>query len=183
MKLRWLCLFPFFIMPTNTLQAQQGFVFGAGVGMGVLYLKTANSTYKDKTALSIPNLRLGYRFNKRFALIGLQPGSVYKLKSKDRVFEAVHITGQYWIKDRIWVSAGSGITVDGPAFYTWSNKDKEGFYLGLPSVSLGTGYELWRKNNFVLDIQFRFFYGRSRLETNQFRTGNSSGILLGMNWY
>lgn len=168
---------------SHALVAQQGFLIGGGLGWGVLNLKSNHSIYQDLSAVSLPNLRFGYRFNQKFALIGLQPGSVYWLKSKDRVFEAIHIAGQYWIKDRLWLSAGTGITVDGPAFYTWGDKEKEGFYAGLPSFSLGAGFEVWRKNNFALDIQYRFFHGRSHLESNQYRTGNFSGIILGITWY
>jgi hypothetical protein len=61
---------------------------------------------------------LGICLTTGLALLALLPGANYNYNGKDRGFEALIISGQYWLKDNWWVLAGTGLTFDAPAFYT-----------------------------------------------------------------
>ncbi len=78
---------------------------------------------------------------------------------------------------------GIGLTFDAPAFYTINDPTEAGFYTGFPALSVATGYEVWRKNHFALDLQYRFFSGKSELSNDGERSGISNILLVGSNWY
>lgn len=121
--------------------------------------------------------------NKRLALLALLPGSNYKYNGKDRGFEAIMIAGQYWLKDNWWVLGGTGLTFDAPAFYTVKDPKNADFFTGLPAITLATGYEVFHKGKFAIDVQYRLFLGKSNLPNNGQREGVSNMFILGFNWY
>lgn len=161
---------------------RKGFVIGVGIGAGALSLNT-NGTTKVTFSTTFPNIKVGYMLNKRLALLALLPGANYKYDGKDRGFEGVIIAGQYWMKDHWWVLGGTGFTFDAPAFYTVKDPKTAGFYTGLPAFTFATGYEVWHKGRFVIDIQYRIFLGKSNLPNNGHREGISNMFIIGLNWY
>lgn len=170
---------------TNTDKNQierKGFVFGLGIGAGALSLHT-NGASNTSFSASLPNIRLGYMLNDRFALLALFPGATYQFEDKTRGFEALMLAGQYWIKDKWWVMGGTGLTFDAPAFYAVEDPQTAGFYTGFPALTFATGYEIWRKGRFTVDLQYRIFYGKSELPNNGQREGISNMFILGFNWY
>ncbi len=170
---------------SNTWQpVRKGFIFGVGIGAGSLSLATEDSINSNATSFSVtlPNIKIGYMLNKRLALSMQLPGAIYKYNGKDRGFEGIDLSLQYWIKEKWWVLGGTGITFDAPAFYTVKDPKEAGFYTGFPSFLLGTGYEIWHKDKFCLDIQYKAFYGKSNL-INGHRQGFSNMFILGFNWY
>lgn len=160
---------------------RKGFVFGVGVGGGTLLVKDANIN-KTFSSPTLPNFKIGYMVNQKLEAILYLPGGVYQLAGKDRGFEAFQLGAQYWLHNKWWAMAAAGPTFDAPAFYTVKEPSKAKFYTGFPSLSVSTGYEIWRRGRFALDVQYRFFYGKSNVE-GAHREGVSNMILLGFNWY
>ena len=158
-----------------------GFFIGIGIGGGHLRLST-NDTVSSVFSTTLPNIKIGYRFSQRFAFFALLPGANYKYRNKDRGFEGFDLAVQYWIKPDWWLMCGGGMTFDAPAFYTVKDPKTAGFYTGFPSVTFGTGYEIWHKGKFAFDIQYRFFAGKSVLP-NGSRTGMANMLIAGFNWY
>lgn len=168
-------------LETNPVE-RKGFMIGVGLGAGTLSLNT-NDTSKLTISTTLPNIKVGYLLNKRFALLALLPGANYKYNGNDRGFEGLIIAGQYWIKDNWWVSGGTGLTFDAPAFYTVKDPKTAAFYTGAPAFTLSTGYEIWNKGRFALDLQYRIFIGKSNLPNNGQREGISNVLIVGFNWY
>ncbi len=165
----------------NTLE-RKGFIFGLGIGGGALNLNT-NDTTELTFSTTLPNIKVGYMLNSRLAICALLPGAVYKYNETDRGFEAIMIAGQYWLKDQWWVLGAAGLTFDAPAFYTIKDPTQASFYTGFPSLSISMGYEIWHKGRFSLDLQYRLFYGKSKIGDNGQRTGVANMFIVGFNWY
>jgi len=161
---------------------KNGFIFGLGLGAGVLSLNT-NDTLNVSFSTTLPNIKVGYMVTKRLAILAFLPGANYKYNGKDRGFEGLILAGQYWIKDKWWVLGGTGLTFDAPAFYTVKDPTTAGFYTGIPAFSFATGYEVWQKGRFALDLQYRIFVGQSMLPGNGRREGISNMFVVGFNWY
>jgi hypothetical protein len=161
---------------------RKGFVIGVGLGAGALTMNT-NDTIRTSFSSSLPNIKVGYMLNKRLALLAVLPGANYKYNRKDRGFEAVIVAAQYWLKDNWWVLGGTGLTFDAPAFYTVKDAKTAGFYIGFPAFTFATGYEVWHKGRFALDLQYRIFLGKSNLPNSGQREGVSNKFIVGFNWY
>lgn len=161
---------------------RKGLFLGMGFGAGTLQL-SANDTSTKAFSFSIPNIKIGYMLTNRFGMMIFLPGSTYQYRGKVRGFEGVTIAAQYWVKDRWWLLAGSGVTFDAPAFYTVKDPKEAEFYFGFPAITAGTGIEIYRKGKFAIDLQYRFFMGKSLLRNNQFREGTANFFLVGFNWY
>ena len=161
---------------------REGFIFGIGLGRGTLTLNT-NDTIQTSFTPTLPNIKVGYMLNDRLALLALFAGNNYKHNDKTRGFEAFMVAGQYWVKDNWWVLGGAGLTFDAPAFYTVRNPETAEFYTGFPAVTAATGYELWHKGKFAMDLQYRVFLGKSNLPNDGYRKGISNMIIVGFNWY
>jgi hypothetical protein len=161
---------------------RKGFIFGVGLGAGALTLNT-NDTTKVSFSTTLPNIKVGYMINKKLALLTLLPGANYKYNGKDRGFEGVIIAGQYWLKHNWWLLSGTGLTFDAPAFYTVKDPKTAGFYTGVPAFTFATGYEIWHKGRFAIDLQYRLFLGKSKVSYNGYREGVSNMFIVGFNWY
>lgn len=185
-------LFLFSILLNANMQAQnnalferKGFIFGTAIGISSVNLKYPAQPSQNEISASLPNFKIGAMISTRMALLIYLPGSIYTYegsgRNRDRGFEAVIPSAQYWLKDRWWVLGGAGLGMDAPAFYDIKNEEERKFYFG-SSVILGTGYEIWRKEKFTLDIQGRVHYGSAKVSEGT-RTGLAYNILLGFNWY
>jgi hypothetical protein len=184
------CLF--LIIFFNTLNAQnqnnferKGFIFGTALGLSSLSLKFPNKPTQSETSLSFPNFKIGAMISPKTALILYLPGSIYTYKNegreRDRGFEAITPSLQYWFKDRFWVLAGAGLGMDAPAFYDIKNETERKFYFG-GSALAGTGYEVYRKGKFALDLQARLHYGTAKFPEGT-RSGLAFNLMIGFNWY
>lgn len=161
--------------------SERGLIFGLGIGLGTLELNT-NDTLKNTLSFSLPNIKIGYKLNKRLALMMLLPGASYKYQEKDRGFEGILLAGQYWVTDDWWLLAGAGLTFDAAAFYTVEDLSQAEFYFGAPAFSAATAYEIYEKGPFKLDLQYRFFYGESKIANDGFRRANAHMFIIGFNW-
>lgn len=159
-----------------------GFSFGVALGIGALRLNT-NDTIASSVTSTLPNIRIAYQLRPDLAVGVLLPGAVYSYQGKDRGFEAVLLTGQYWFRERWWLLGCAGMTLDAPAFYTVSDPSAADFHIGFPALAAAAGYELWRKEGWVVDVQYRFFYGRTALPNSGERSGTSNMVSVGINRY
>lgn len=164
---------------------RKGFFFSAAVGASSIGLKLPGQPAQQEITASLPNFKVGKMLTHRTALLVSLPGSLYTYKGagrkRDRGFEAIVPSVQYWIQDRWWVLGGAGLGMDAPAFYDIKNEEETTFYFGR-AVAVGTGYELWRKGNMAVDIQSRVQYGAIKVPDGT-RTGLAVSLLVGLNLY
>jgi hypothetical protein len=164
---------------------RKGFIIGAALGASSINLNFPSRSTFHTLSASFPNIKMGAMISKRTALLVYLPGSIYTYtgsgRKRDRGFEGIIPSIQYWLKDRWWVLGGAGIGLDAPAFYDVKNEEEKNFNFG-SSLTIGTGYEIWRKGKFAMDIQSRVHYGSATV-SDGVRTGLAFNILLGFNWY
>ena len=168
---------------TNQIE-RKGFVLGFGIGGGVISISDSDQEEPFDEAQgggSFPNLKLGWMINERLAIFGLYSGMGYEYEDKDRSFDALMPSVQYWVKDRWWVNAGAGLAMDFPAIYEDKIKDEDWNFGG--AVAFSTGYELAQKKNFALDLQTQLLMGWSSMENSKDREVVMFSIGLGFNWY
>ncbi|GAB4413528.1 MAG: hypothetical protein OHK0039_20550 [Bacteroidia bacterium] len=150
--------------------------------MGVL-TRAVGDTLHTELASTLPNLRLGYMIGDRWTVHLLLPGTPYRQGGQRRGFEGILLAGQYWPRDAWWVLAGAGAALDFPAFWTVEDPAAADFRTGMPAFTFATGYEVWRKNSFVLDLQYRLYAGQIGPAGGTPWQGLSNMIMLGINWY
>ena len=168
----------------NTIE-RRGFVFGVGIGGGIISIGGNNEEVPFSDAqfsFSLPNLKLGWMVNDRLAILATLPGMIYDYEGRDRSFEAIIPALQYWVKDRWWVNGGVGLAMDFPAFYEVDDFKEEDWNFGC-AVSVSTGYELLQKKRFALYLQTKLHMGRVFMENDGHRDGVAFSIGLGFNWY
>jgi hypothetical protein len=166
---------------------RSGFIFGAAAGAGLLDLTGDGVSEGQHLSPSFPNLRIGYMVSPRTAVVVLLPGTIYRYEGvgeqdrpRDRGFEGIIPSIQYWVADRWWIMGGAGLTLDAPTFYDVQDASEGKYYMG-PSLSVGAGYEVWRRGSFSLDAQTRLHYGSARLADGETRKGTAWNLLLGVN--
>jgi len=169
---------------TNEIE-RKGFVIGFGIGVGVISISDSDQEIPFDEAQyggRFPNLKVGWMVNDRLAILGMYSGMSYEYQDKDRSFDALMPSVQYWVKDRWWVNAGAGPALDVPAFYEDNIKDEEEWNFG-GAVAFSTGYELVQKKNFALDLQTQLQMGWTYLDDDKTRDAVMVSIGLGFNWY
>lgn len=160
-------------------------VVGAAVGGGTLHLTGRGVAPGTRGAVSLPNLRIGYRLSSRTALVVALPGSLYRYRGdgagdrpRYRGFEAVVPSVQRWTGDRWWVSGGVGLALDSPAFFDVRGASEGRFHAG-PAASVAAGYALRRRGRVVWDVEARAHGGRTASGTADERRGLAVNLLLG----
>lgn len=183
-----------FLFSTLALSAQskapapfqrKGFLIGGALGGSSIQLSANNADNETQTGLSFPNFKIGTMIAPRMALLLYLPGTVYRYsqegRKRDRGFEGIIPSVQYWAGNRCWLLGGLGLGMDAPAFYDIKVPAERKFYFGTAALA-GAGYELWRKRNMTLDLQGRVHYGRIQWPGNRY-TGVAFSLLLGFNFY
>jgi hypothetical protein len=162
-----------------------GWLFGGASGVSSVHLSGGGFLGEWQAGLSFPNLRVGKMIGERSAVCVYLPGSIYREKhdsrERDRGFEGIIPVYQFWPAERWWIMGGAGLTLDAPAFYDIQDVSERKFHFG-PSVLAATGYEIWWRNRFALDIQARAHYGYAELPGGR-RTVFAGNLLIGGNWY
>ena len=161
---------------------KKGVSVGLSLGLGQLKL-SENDTTRKMMAATLPNIRIGYMLSERFALQLLLPGTPYQKNGKTRGFEAIVISGQYWIKNRWWILGGAGVSIDAPAFWTIDDPKDIQFHWGVPAVTFATGFEILQRKSFTIDLQYRVYSGKVNLDQDKKLTGISNMFSVGFNWY
>ena len=162
---------------------RKGFIIGFSAGAGVVSISDSNQEVPFDEAhggFSFPNLKFGWMVSDRLAIMANLPGMSYEYDDKDRSFDALIPSVQYWMKDRWWINGGFGLAMDSPAIY--EKNDGEGWNFGC-AVAASTGFELVQKKKFVLDLQTQLMLGRTFLKNDQYRDGVALSVGLGFNWY
>ena len=159
---------------------RKGFVIGTAVGGGMLLMNNEGESTETYGRYSLPNLKIGWMVNPDLAAVIHIPGGTHQLNTESRAFEAIVPSLQYWIKDRYWIMGGVGLAMDMTPFYKFGVYDPD-FYFGT-AVTVSTGYEIYKKKNFALDIQARVLYGNYDVEDVN-RQCTAFDIVFGFNWY
>ncbi|MCB0497025.1 MAG: hypothetical protein KDC79_12875 [Cyclobacteriaceae bacterium] len=166
---------------------RKGFVFGTSWGGSVSHLTFPNKKQTDfDVAL---DLKIGFMLNPRLALLLTSNVSIYDYsgygRARKRDFGVLAPSVQYWLTDKVWVLGGAGLGGDNPVLFDLkdpaNNELERKYYDGFGFI-ISTGYEVYRKKNFVVDIKARFTYRNVKIE-NEDTSGVSTAILVGINFY
>ena len=177
--------FTTFAQNNNTPIQREGFVFGAGIGGGIISLShsDAEGTFgAAQGAFSLPNLKLGWMLNDRLALLATFPGMIYEENGKDRSFESIMPTVQYWVSNKWWVNGGVGLAMDFPAFYNINGDENESWNFGC-AVAASAGFEIVQRERFAIDLQTKVHLGRAFLDNDAHLDGVALSVGVGFNWY
>ena len=169
--------------PAGESWSRKGFVFGAGLGGGVLLQGQAGSTAVFPR-LAYPNWKIGWMLNERQLLMIHAPGASYFSDEGERAFEGILLSGQQFVGRRMYLLGGAGLAMDLRPFYKidFSQGAPEDFQFG-PGAFLGAGYELLRfGRRGSLDLAGRVFSGRFTGD-GQPRSQTAFDLMLAVNWY
>lgn len=171
--------------PDHKKFERKGILLGGALGVSSLRLSSPAFPEDRQMGFSLPNIKIGAMLSPRLAMLLYLPGTVYTYKwggrQRDRGFEGIVPSVQYWAGNRLWLLGGVGLGMDAPAFYDIKDKEERRFYFGTSALA-GAGYELWRKERFTLDVQGRVHYGEANTPDGK-RKGLAFSILLGLNFY
>ncbi|MCU0435691.1 MAG: hypothetical protein MUC87_19680 [Bacteroidia bacterium] len=189
MKYVFLFLACFAILPAKSQSAQVNrhrFNFGVAAGAGYLIQQIPGETApRKKIEPSFPNIQLGWMVSPKLSVTVLLPGTLYKNtwngRPRDRGFEGIVPSVQYWVTDKWWIGGGVGVGLDAPAFYDIKNEDERVFHFGYSGV-LTSGYEFWQSGRFTMDARFRMHYNNVPVPGGR-QSGLSANALLGVSWW
>ena len=171
-------------MNKSTYQ-RDGFMFEFGIGGGVISIEDSQriQTFeKSQGAFSFPEIKIGYLLNDKLAITVTMPGMIYEFQNNDRHFGGFIPSVQYWIKDRWWIHGGLGLAIDSPALYDIKDNINDDWNFGC-AVMASTGYEVYSKKNFVLNIQSKLVMGRAFLDGDIHRDAVSFNLGFGFSWF
>ena len=171
-------------MNKSTYQ-REGFMFEFGLGGGLISIEDSQSLQtfdKSQRAISFPEIKVGYLLNDKLAITITLPGMIYEFQNNDRHFGGFIPSVQYWIRDRWWVQGGLGLAIDSPALYDIKDNINDDWNFGC-AVMASTGYEVYSKKNFVLNIQSKLVMGRAFLDGDIHRDAVTFNIGLGFCWF
>jgi len=185
LSILYIILLSFSAIGQESTHTKEGFFFGTSVGLSQLSLDSEENESGNHLSLSFPNFKIGKMINPKMAILLYLPGNVYTFdvsdRERDRGFEAILPSVQYWVTDRAWIMGGLGIGMDAPAFYDIRDETERKFYFGYSSA-LGLGYEFAYLNNKTFDIQGRVHYGSVDVDDDTLN-GTAFSVLLGFNLY
>ena len=163
---------------------REGFIFEFSLGGGVISVEDSQGTQtfdKAKGAISFPELKFGYMLKDNLAITASMPGMIYEFQNNDRHFGGFIPSVQYWVKDRWWIHGGIGLAIDSPALYDIKDNVNDNWNFGC-AVMASTGYEIYKKKNFALNIQSKLVLGRAFLENDMHRDAVIFNVGLGFSW-
>jgi hypothetical protein len=169
----------------DTTSTRDGFIFEFGLGGGVISIEDSEGLQtfdKSQGAISFPELKFGYMFNDKLALTLSMPGNIYEFQDNDRHFGGFIPSVQYWVKDRWWIHGGVGLAIDSPALYDIKDNVNDDWNFGC-AVMASTGSEIYKKNNFALNVQSKLVLGRAFLKGDAHRDAVTFNIGLGFSWF
>lgn len=163
---------------------RDGFIFEFGLGGGIISVEDSEGIQtfdKSKGGISFPELKFGYMLNERLAITAVMPGMIYEFQDYDRHFGGFIPSLQYWVKDRWWIHGGFGLAIDAPALYDIEDDVNDDWNFGC-AVMASTGYEIYKKKNFALNVQSNLVLGRAFLDNDVERDAVIFNIGLGFSW-
>jgi len=169
----------------DTTSKRDGFIFEFSLGGGVISIEDSEGLQtfdKSQGAISFPELKFGYMLNDKLAVTLSMPGNIYEFQDNDRHFGGFIPSVQYWVKDRWWIHGGVGLAIDSPALYDIKDNVNDDWNFGC-AVMASTGYEIYKKNNFALNVQSKLMMGRAFLKGDAHRDAVTFNIGLGFSWF
>lgn len=163
---------------------RDGFIFEFAVGGGIISLEDSAGIQtfdKSQGTFVFPDLKFGYMLNERLAITASLPGNIYEFQDNDRHFGGFIPSVQYWVKDRWWIHGGIGLAIDSPALYDIKDDVNDDWNFGC-AVMASTGYEVYKKKNFALNVQSKLVLGRAFLDGDANRDAVIFNIGLGFSW-
>ena len=167
----------------NNLNERKGFLFEIGLGGGIISIEDSEKIQtfdKVQGAFSFPELKVGYMLNDKLAITASMPGMIYEFQDNDRHFGGFIPSVQYWVKDKWWIHGGIGLAIDSPALYDIKDANDD-WNFGC-AIMASTGYEIYKKKNFALNIQSKLILGRAFLDNDVHRDAVSLSAGIGINW-
>lgn len=171
-----------FAQTNQTEPTRKGFVIGVSAGAGYLSIEgdSAPEVFEGGD-ISLPNLKIGWMLTPNTALLLSMPGMAYEANGVGRSFDGLVPSVQHWVRPNWWINGGVGLGLDTPAFFEDEVKGQDKLILG-PSFMISTGYEVYKKGKFTIDLQGTIHAGR--LYSND--THYDAGAILagvGFNFY
>ena len=169
----------------DSTSKRDGFIFEFSLGGGVISIEDSEGLQtfdKSQGAISFPELKFGYMLNDKLALTLSMPGNIYEFQDYDRHFGGFIPSVQYWVKDRWWIHGGVGLAIDSPALYDIKDNVNDDWNFGC-AVMASTGYEIYKKNSFALNVQSKLMMGRAFLDGDVHRDAVTFNIGLGLSWF
>jgi outer membrane protein W len=169
----------------DTQISRKGFVIGASVGVSNSNIRISTKS-QNNTDLGL-NWKVGYMIKPNLALLLNGSASIYDYnlsgRERKRDFGGIFPSAQYWVADKFWILGGVGIGTDAPVFYDLKpeNEEETKYHSGIGAIS-SVGYEIYRKKNFVLDLQARLNFSSVDLPLGK-ANGFNTALLLGFNFY
>jgi len=164
---------------------REGFMFEFIVGGGIISIEDSAGMQtfdKSQGTFVFPDVKLGYMLNERLAITASLPGMIYEFQDNDRHFGGFIPSVQYWVKDRWWIHGGAGLALDGPALYDIKDNVNDDWHTGLAFMA-STGYEVYRKNKFALNVQSKLLLGGVKLNNNIDREAVQLSLGIGFSWF
>ncbi len=175
-----------FAQNTNSVTTERdGFIFEFVVGGGSISIEDSAGiqTFNESQGTFVfPDLKFGYMLNENLAITIAMPGNIYEFQENDRNFGGLIPSVQYWVKDNWWIHGGFGLAIDSPALYDIQDNVNDDWNFG-HAVMLSTGYEVYKKKNFVLNVQSKLVLGRANLEGDAYRDAAIVNVGLGFSWF
>ena len=168
----------------ETTTERDGFIFEFAVGGGIISLEDSAGIQtfdKSQGAFVFPDLKFGHMLNEKLAITVSMPGNIYEFQDNDRHFGGFIPSVQYWVKDRWWIHGGIGLAIDSPALYDIKDNVNDDWNFGC-AVMASTGYEIYKKKNFALNVQSKLVLGRASLDGDAHRDAVIFNIGLGFSW-
>ena len=169
---------------TEPTTERSGFIFEFTVGGGLISIEDSAGIQtfdKAQGTFVFPDLKFGYMLNDRLAITASLPGNIYEFQDNDRHFGGLIPSVQYWVKDRWWIHGGIGLAIDAPALYDIKDDVNDDWNFGC-AVMASTGYEIYKKNNFALNVQSKLVLGRANLDGDIDRDALLFNVGLGLSW-
>ncbi|WP_397446006.1 hypothetical protein [Polaribacter sp. R77954] len=162
-----------------------GFIFEFTLGGGLISIEDSAGmqTFNESQGTFVfPDLKLGYMLNDRLAITISMPGNIYKFQDNDRNFGGLIPSVQYWVKEKWWIHGGYGLAIDSPALYDIKDNINDDWNFG-HAIMISSGYDLYKKKNFVLNVQSKLVLGRANLEGDAYRDALIFNVGLGFSWF
>lgn len=164
---------------------RDGFMFEFGLGGGIISIKDSAGPQRfDDTqgGGTFPELKFGYMLNDRLAITVSAPGMIYTINDNDRHFGGIIPSVQYWVKDRWWIHGGAGLGIDAPALYDIKDNVNDDWNTGIAAM-VSTGYEVYRKNKFAMNVQSKLLVGGVKISSNIDREVVQFSVGIGFSWF
>lgn len=169
---------------SETTTQRDGFIFEFVVGGGLISLEDSEGIQtfdKSQGTFVFPDVKFGYMLNEKLAITAALPGNIYEFEDNDRNFGGFIPSVQYWVKDRWWIHGGIGLAIDSPALYDIKDDVNDDWNFGC-AIMASTGYEIYKKKNFALNVQSKLVLGRASLEGDAHRDAVLFNVGLGFSW-